>query len=120
MSATASAAITASITARARQSAAATPTALASAVSGENAAGTSAGGATSMAPVASADTVSPSTGGGAGRVLRASPPGAVLAMCRQAAGLSTASVATTAMVVFSELSGDSSSASAAICSSGGV
>jgi hypothetical protein len=43
----------------------------------------------------------------------------VLAICRQAAGLSAASVATTAIVVFSELNGDSSLASAASCSSGG-
>ena len=73
MSATGSAAITAQSTAWARQSAAALPTAVAKAVSGENAAGASAGGGTSMAPVASANTVSPSTGVCAGRMLRAIP-----------------------------------------------
>ena len=76
-------------------------------------------GGTSTAPVAKANTVSPSSGVCAGRSVRASPSCAAIATRRHAAGLSAASVATTAIVVFSELNGDGSCASASICSAGG-
>ncbi len=83
-----SAASTARITARARQSAAALP-------SRASAAG-SAGG---PVPVASAKTVSPSNGVWIGRMARASPSCAMIAKRRHPALSSAASVATTAIVV---------------------
>ena len=55
-----------------------------------------------------------------GRMVCASPSWAATATRRHAAGLSAASVATTAMVVFSGLFSRSSSPNAAICSAGGA
>ena len=83
------------------------------------AAGASAGGGTSTAPVANANTVSPSSGVCAGRMVRAKPSWAAIAMRRQAAELSAASVATTATVVLSGSSEERSCASASIWSAGG-
>ena len=67
------------------------------------AAGVSGSGGTSTAPVASANTVSPSSGVWHGRMVWASPSWAAMATRRHPAGLSAASVATTAMVVLSGL-----------------
>ena len=103
MAATDAAASTPPSTARDRQSAAAAPTAVVSAVSGLIAAGVSGEGCTVMAPVASTKTVSPSIGVCTGRIARASPSWAATATRWQADLLSAASVAITAMVVFSGL-----------------
>ncbi len=85
-------------------SAAAAPTAVTSGSSGVIEAGVVGSGLTSTAPVASANTVSPSSGVWHGWMVRASPSWAATATRRQAALLSAASVATTAMVVLSGLS----------------
>ncbi|CFE60927.1 Uncharacterised protein [Mycobacterium tuberculosis] len=74
--------------------------------------------------MASAKTVSPSKGVCAGRMVRANPSWAAIAMRRQAAGLSAASHAITPIVVLNGVlkapSGDDNCASAAICSAGGA
>src|SRR5690349_7094039 len=99
--ATDSAANTPTSTARARQSAAAAPTAVINGTSGDIDAGIVGSGSTSTAPVASANTVSPSNGVWQGRIVRANPSWAATATRRQAALLNAASVATTAIVVLS-------------------
>ncbi len=96
------------------------PTAVVSAVSGSIATGVSGSGSTATAPVARTNTVSPSRGVCAGRIARASPSCAATATRRQPAGLSAASVATTAMVVFSGLVSRCRAAYAATCSAVGA
>src|SRR3954454_3557848 len=112
--ATDSAANTPTSTALARQSAAAAPTAVISGASGDMDAGVVGSSGTSMAPVASANTVSPSSGVWHGRMVLASPSWAATATRRHPALLSVASVATTARVVLSGLSSVCRSAYAAI------
>src|SRR4051794_28164259 len=115
-----SAANTPASTARARQSAAAAPTSVINGVSGDIDAGVVGSGGTSMAPVASANTVSPSSGVWHGRIVRDSPLCAATATRRQPAGLNAASVATTAIVVLSGLNSARRVAYAAIWSAGGA